>query len=351
MPRDIFYNGNKLTQMLDIDGERPAIYAVDGNRSDGKTTWFARKMINDFKKKGKKFMLIKRYKYQIYKAHEAFFKLVGPYFFPNDIMTARKGPNGLYMELFLNDKPCGYVCAINSADPLKEYSQYYCDVDNMFMDEFQCRGNYVPDEAESLYILYTSAARGYNMPSRYVPLYMCCNHVSSLNPYYKLWGCGAQVDNIIKGFWRGHGVVVERDFNIEVSNLQKSAAIAKAFAGTKIAEHVINNKSFTDNFSFVEKCNTSKFEYICNIYIDGDCISLVRVLDIPGVNYYFSENINKTCNTNFTIFSNDHTIDTMLLSRNVNFLLNLKNQFDHGKIRFSTLEVKEKAFAFLSIMV
>ena len=77
MVKDIFYNGNKLINQKDIDGDRPAIFAVDGNRSDGKTTFFARKLVNDFKKKGKKFMLIKRYKYQVYKAHEAFFKLIG----------------------------------------------------------------------------------------------------------------------------------------------------------------------------------------------------------------------------------------------------------------------------------
>ncbi|MBQ1292864.1 MAG: phage DNA encapsidation protein [Clostridiales bacterium] len=350
MVKDIFYNGNKLINQKDIDGDRPAIFAVDGNRSDGKTTFFARKLINDFKKKGKKFMLIKRYKYQVYKAHEAFFKLIGPYFFPDDHLTAEKGPNGMYMELYLNDQPCGYVCAINSAEALKEYSQYYCDVENILFDEFQCR-EYVPDEASKLVILYTSAARGFNQPSRYVPMYMCCNHVSSLNPYYKLWGCGAVVDGIKKGFWRGHGVVVERDFNEKVAALQRESAFNKAFMGTKIMQHVIENKSATDNFSFVEKVKTSKFEYICNVFIDGDCISLVRVLDIKGINYYFSDNVNKSCNTNFTVFSNDHDIDTLLLGRNVNFLLNLKNQFDHGFIRFSSLEVKEKAFAFLSILI
>lgn len=350
MDQNLFYNGSKLLSTKDIDGNPPAFYCVDGNRSDGKTTFFARKLVRDFKKHGKKFMLIKRYKYQIYKAHLTFFKLVGPHWFPKDILTAQRGENGMYMELFLNDKPCGYVVDLNSAEKLKEYSQFYCDVDQIYMDEFQC-SEYVPDEINKMLLIYTSAARGYGQPVRYVPVYMSCNHVSSLNPYYKAWKCGAIVDGIKKGFYRGKGVVIERDFNEHVSKLQKESAIFRAFEDTDMMKHITENESFKDNFSFVEKVRSSKFDYICNVIIDKEYISLVRVHDVSGVHYYFSENVNKNCNCNFTIFSNDHTIDTMLLSRNIDFLNALKSQFDHGYIRFSSLEVKEKAFAFLSIMI
>ena len=350
MDQNLFYNGSKLLSMKDIDGNLPAIYAVDGNRSDGKTTFFARKLIRDFKKHDKKFMIIKRYKYQIYKTHLTFFALVNQHWFPDDRLTAKKGENGLYMELFLNDMPCGYVCDLNSAEKLKEYSQFYCDTDQIFMDEFQAK-EYVPDEITNFGILYSSTARGYGTPVRYVPVYMCCNHVSSLNPYYKAWKCGAIVDGIKKGFYRGHGVVVERDFNEKISNMQKESAFMKAFSGADFVKHVTENESFVDNFSFVEKIKTARFDYICNIHVDGEVISLVRVNDVEHVRYYFSDNVNLNCNCNFTIFSSDHCEDTLLLNRNIDFLNMLKSNFDHGFIRFSSLEVKEKAFAFLSIMV
>ena len=350
MEQDIFYNGSRLVNMLDINGDKPELFAVDGNRSDGKTTWFARKLVDDFKNEGKKFMLVKRYKYQIYNAHATFFKLIQQHWFPEDYLTAKKGVNGLYMDLYLNDEPCGYVCDLNSAAKLKEYSQYYCDTDQMFLDEFQST-EYVPDEITRFITLHASAARGFGQPSRYVPVYMCCNHVSSLNPYYKAWGCGAIVDGMKRGFYRGVGVVVERDFNEKVAALQRSSAFNKAFAGTSIMDHVIENKSFIDNFGFVEKLKTKRFEYICNVIVNGEYVSLVRVLDIPGVHYYFSENVNKSCKCNFTIFAGDHDQETLLLNRNIDFLYQLKNQFDHGFIRFSNLDVKQKAFAFLSIMI
>lgn len=350
MEQNIFYNGQRLINSKDKFGERPEIFAVDGNRSDGKTTFFARKMIRDFIRYGKKFMLVKRFQYQIKGAHEVMFKLVGPHWFPEYELTAKKGYEGRFMELYLNDKPCGYVCALSMAEKLKEISQFYCDTDQMFFDEFQAH-EYTPDESDMFYTLHTSAAREFGKPVKYLPVYMCCNHVSSLNPYYKVWGCGAQVDEIKKGIYRGEGFVIERDFNERVSNLQQSSGFNRAFKNSAIFKHSVFNESISDNFSFVEKVKTSKYEYKCNVIIDGDYISLVRVLDVPGVHYYFSENVNRTCRSNFTIYSNDHSIDTLLLSRNIDFLNNLKNQFDHGYMRFSTLEVKEKAFQFLSIMI
>lgn len=350
MEQSIFYNGQRLINSKDINGDMPEIYAVDGNRSDGKTTFFARKMIRDFKKYGKKFMIVKRFQYQIKNAHEVMFKLVGPHWFPKDKLTAVSQFKGRYMELFLNDKPCGYVCALSMAEKLKDISQFYCDTDQMFFDEFQAK-EYVPDEANMLFTLHTSAGREFGKAVKRVPVYMCCNHVSSLNPYYKMWGCGARVDEMKKGIYRGDGFVIERDFNEKVSKLQEQSAFNRAFINSSIYKHTVFNESVSDNFSFCEKIKSSKFDYICNCIIDGEYISLIRVKDVPGVHYYFSENVNKSCRCNFTVFSNDHSIDTLLLGRNVDFLNSLKNQFDHGYMRFSNLDVKEKAFQFLSIMI
>lgn len=350
MGQDIFYNGSRLINTRDINGDKPEIFIVDGNRSDGKTTWFSKKLVNDFKKHGKKFMLLKRYKNQLKNTEKKFFKLIGEHWFKGDSLTAQSRENGAYYELFLNEVPCGYVCDLNSAYKLKELSQFFSDTDQMFMDEFQSL-EYVPEEFKKFFTLHISIARGFGSVSRYVPVYMCCNHISSLNPYYKALKCGAQVDSIEKGFYRGNGFVIERDFNTRVMELQRQSAFNRAFEGTDIYNHSVLNQSLTDNFSFVEKIKTSRFDYICNVIIDGDYISLVRVHDIKGVHYYFSDKVNKNCKSNFTIYSNDHSIDTLLLPRNIEFLNVLKAQFDYGFMRFSTLEVKEKAFEFLSILI
>lgn len=350
MVKNLFYDGNKLINQRDINGNKPEIFVVDGNRSDGKTTWFLRFLLRRFKKNGEKFMVVKRFKNQLRNCDEKMFKLVGQRWFPDDELTSAKREDGAYYELMLNNIPCGYVVDLNSAYKLKDISQYFSDTTTMFMDEFQTK-DYCPEEVEKFFTLHFSVARGLDKPTRYVPVYMCCNHISSLNPYYKFWKCGAYVDSIEKGFWKGKGIVIEKDMNEGISNLQRESGFNQAFEGSSMYKHSIDNKSLTDNFSFVEKLKVNRFDYICNCIVDGEYISLIRVYGIEGVNFYFSDSVNLNCKSNFTVTSNDHDIDTLLLGKNINFLNGLKNQFDHGFIRFSSLEVKEKAFAFLMILV
>lgn len=350
MAKNLYYNGNKLINQKDINGNKPEIFAVDGNRSDGKTTWFLRYLFRRFEKHGEKLMIVKRFKNQLPNTEKKIFKLIGPRWFPDSQLTAKKCEQGAYFEMFFNKKPCGYVVDLNSAYKLKDISQYFSDTSYMFMDEFQTQ-DYCPDEVEKFFTLHFSVARGLDAPTRYVPFFMCCNHVSSLNPYYKQWGCASKVDNIEKGFWKGKGIVIERDMNESISELQKASAFNQAFEGSAMYNHAIKNISLCDNFSFVEKLKINKFDYICNCIIDGSYISLVRVYNVPGVNFYFSDNVNMNCRSNFTVNSLDHNSDTLLLSKNINFINGLKNQFDHGYMRFSSLEVKEKAFAFLMIMI
>ena len=351
MVENLFYNGSRLINQKDINGLVPAYFIVDGNRSDGKTTWFVRMLLNRFKKgRIRKFMIVKRFKYQLPNTDEKLFKLVHERWFKSDQLSSKKREQGQYLELFFNNKACGYVVDVNSAFKLKDISQYFTDTDAIFMDEFQAL-EYADDEIKKFHTLITSVCRGLDQPSRYVPVYMCCNHISSLNPYYKAWGVSSQVDQMQKGFIRGDGFVIERDFNEKVAAIQADSAMNRPFKNSDIYQHSVNNTSFIDNYNFVEKLRTGKFDYICNIIVDKQYISLRRVYDIPGVNYYFSDQVNKSHNTNFVIKSNDHDQDTFLLKRNIQFLMAMKNQFDHGFVRFSSLEVKEKAFEFLMIMV
>lgn len=46
-----YYDGTALTQKMDINGRKPEIYMVSGNKTGGKTTWFNKYMVERFKKK------------------------------------------------------------------------------------------------------------------------------------------------------------------------------------------------------------------------------------------------------------------------------------------------------------
>ena len=180
-----YYDGTKLLSMKDANGNTPEIYMCTTNRTGGKTTYFARLLVNKFKNKQGKFCLIYRYNYELDDCAQKFFKDINGLFFPDDIMTSKRRASGIFHELFLNDLPCGYAVSLNSADQLKKYSHLFNDVERMFFDEFQSESNhYCTDEIKKLLSIHTSVARGHGEQIRYVPVYMCSNPVSIINPYY-----------------------------------------------------------------------------------------------------------------------------------------------------------------------
>ena len=117
-----YYDGTKLLSLLDLDGEVPEIYMATTNRTGGKTVYFSRLLINRFKKKGEKFAVLYRYKYELDSVADKFFKDVNGLFFPGDIMTSKARAKGVYHDIYLNDEHCGYALAINCSEQIKRNS-------------------------------------------------------------------------------------------------------------------------------------------------------------------------------------------------------------------------------------
>ena len=218
----------------------------------------------------------------------------------------------------------------------------------MYFDEFQSK-KYVTDEVNLLINLHTSVARGKNQPVRYVPVYLSSNHISSLNPYYKALGVANKIDNMNQGIYKGNGFVIEKNMNNAVADLQKESGFMRAFSGAKEVDHTINNTSQTDNFNFIEKLKVKNFKYICNIRVDGEVISLKQVNDIDGVTFYFSADHDDNIKARFVIKTADHDEDTLLVGNSLLLVMKCKECFERGEVRFSDLETKEKAFAFLTL--
>lgn len=352
MGENLFYNGTKLINSKDINGNKPGIFVVDGNRSAGKTTYYSRMFINRFKRYGEKFMLIYRTKNELPGVEDKFFKDIQGLFFPKDLMTAEKREDGTFFELYLNEKSCGYAIPLSMASKIKKLSHFFSDVKRILFDEFQdSSSNYLPDEVNKFLTVYVSVARGQGLPVRYVPVYMVSNHVSSLNPYYKEWGCSVEVDNIKEGFYKGDGFVIEKNLNLKVANLQKESPVLRAFANTSTAKHIIDNESLSDNHSFIEKIKLKESNYICNIVCDGETISLRSVYINGEALYYFTDEYNNTFKLSYAVDTQNHDIDTILSGRTRLQMLSVKRAFDNGKCRFSDISVKEKAFKFLLIAV
>ena len=170
MAESKYYDGTKLLSMKDINNKTPEIFMVTSNRTGGKTTYFSRLLMNRFFKKGEKFCLVYRYKYEFESCADKFFKDISSLFFRNYYMVTVPKAKGAYHELWLYNifdeeqnegLNCGYAIALNGVDAVKKNSHLLSDVKSMFFDEFQSETNqYCNDEVNKFISCHISIARG-----------------------------------------------------------------------------------------------------------------------------------------------------------------------------------------------
>lgn len=340
-----YYDGTKLLSLSDINGEKPEIYMVTTNRTGGKTTYFGRLCVNRFLDSGSKFGLIYRYNYELDDIVDKFYKDIGSLFFHGHAMTSKRRASGIFHELLLDEKSCGYAFSLNSADQIKKYSHLFSDVDRMIFDEFQSETNhYCSDEIKKLLSIHTSVARGQGEQVRYVPVYMLSNPVSLINPYYVEMGVCDRLKDDTK-FLRGNGWVLEQGYNESASVEQQKSGFNKAFASNDYVAYSTQAVYLNDNRSFVEKPD-GKGRYICTIKFEGTDYGVREYADSGYM--YCDDNPDRTFPTRITVTTDDHDINYVMLKRNDFFLSNLRYLFERGCFRFKDLKCKQAILTALS---
>lgn len=340
-----YYDGTKLLSMLDLNGKKPEIYMCTTNRTGGKTTYFGRLCVNRFLDKGEKFGLIYRYNYELDDVADKFFKDLKGLFFPDKTMTAKKRAKGIFQELFINDKSCGYAIALNSSDSIKKYSHLFSDITRMIFDEFQSESNhYCTDEITKFLSIHTSIARGQGEQVRYVPVFMLANQVSIINPYYVAMGICNRLNSETK-FLRGDGYVLEQGFIESASDSQKESGFNRAFKENNYVAYSSENVYLNDNYSFIEK-PTGKNRYICTLKYKGNDFGVKEFAESGFI--YCDDKPDSTFPMKITVTTDDHSINYVMLKRNDFFLSNLRYLFERGCFRFKDMRCKEAILNALS---
>ena len=340
-----YYDGTKLLSMKDINGELPEIYMCTTNRTGGKTTYFSRLVVNKWRKGQGKFCLVYRYNYELDDCAEKFYKDIKELFFQGTNMTSKRRAKGVYHELFIDESPCGYAISLNNADVLKKYSHLFSDVERMFFDEFQSETNhYCPDEIKKLLSIHTSIARGRGKQIRYVPMYMCANPVSIINPYYVEMGISERLREDTR-FLRGDGFVLEQGFNESASKAQIESGFNRAFSRNSYVAYSAQCVYLNDNKAFIEKPE-GRSKYLATIRYNG-CDYGVREFAEAGV-IYCDDRPDSTHPSRISVTTDDHNIDHVMLKRNDFFIMNLRFYFERGCFRFKNLKCKEAILKALS---
>lgn len=340
-----FYDGTKLLSMKDINGKTPEIFICTSNRTAGKTTYFSRLLVNRFLKKGKKFCLIYRYSYELDNCHEKFFKDIHNLFFKNYEMTAEK-VGRVFNSLFINDEHCGYAVALNSSDSIKKYSHMFSDVESLFMDEFQSETNhYCSKEIEKFISVHTSMARGNGKQIRYLPVFMCGNPVSILNPYYVQLGISDRLKDNTK-FLRGDGFVLEQGFNQSASSAMISSGFNRAFSNNKYVAYSSQGVYLRNNNAFIDSPKGFN-NYIATLRYEGIDYS---IREYPQLNLlYCGTSVDHSFSPKIAVTTEDHQINYVMLKSYIYIIDTLRYYFDEGLFRFKNQSCKEavlKALAY-----
>lgn len=340
-----YYDGTKLLSMKDINGCQPEIYLCTTNRTGGKTTFFGRMLVKKFLNGQGKFMLIYRYNYELDDCANKFFKDIGTLFFPDHIMQSKKRAKGVYHELFLDDASCGYCVALNNADSVKKMSHLFSDVERMMFDEFQSEtNNYCPNEINKLISIHTSVARGQGEQVRYVPIYMCANPVSIINPYYVELGISDRLTDNTK-FLKGDGFVLEQGFVDSASSAQKESGFNRAFGNNKYVAYSAENVYLNDNKTFIEKPKGNSV-YICTLKYNGRNYAIREYADLGLI--YCDDKADMCFKTKISVTTNDHDINYVMLKHYGILLENMRYYFEKGLFRFKDLRCKEAVLKALS---
>lgn len=340
-----YYDGTKLLSMMDLNGKKPEIYMCTTNRTGGKTTYFGRLCVNRFFDKKEKFCLVYRYNYELDDCAEKFYKDISGLFFPGTTMTSKRRASGIFHELMIDDISCGYAVSLNSADQLKKYSHLFSDVSRMMFDEFQSETNhYCSDEIRKFLSVHTSIARGQGEQIRYVPVYMCANPVSIINPYYVEMGISERLRDDTK-FLRGDGFVLEQGYVDSASKAQKESGFNRAFARNSYVAYSSECVYLNDNKAFIEK-PVGRSRYLATLRYKGVDYG-VREYDEAGV-IYCDDRADSSYTNKLTVTTEDHEVNYVMLKRNDFFLANLRYFFEKGCFRFKDLRCKEAVLKALS---
>lgn len=339
-----YYDGTKLLSLTDLNGNKPEIYMCTTNRTGGKTTYFGRLCINRFLDKNEKFCLIYRYNYELDDVVDKFYKDLGSLFFRTHEMTSKRKASGIFHELYLDKKSCGYAISLNSADQIKKYSHLFSDVARMLFDEFQSETNhYCADEIKKFLSVHTSVARGQGEQVRYVPVYMLSNPVSIINPYYVEMGISSRLKDDTK-FLRGDGFVLEQGYVDSASHAQKSSGFNRAFAKNEYVAYSSECVYLNDNKSFISKPE-GRSHYLATLKYNGSLFA-IREYTEEGI-IYCDDRADATFGTKITVTTEDHEINYVMLKRNDFFLSNLRFLFSKGCFRFKDMRCKEAVLSAL----
>lgn len=340
-----YYDSEKLLSIKDLDGLEPAIYMITSNRCAGKTTHFLLKAIETFKNTKRKTALIYRHQYELSSACSIFQSALKIYDSMQHELITVSHAKGLFYEFLLDGESFAFSLSLSNVDALKKYSPLFSEVDICIFDEFQKEdGIYLKNEVQKLQSLLISVARGGGAQSRPIKMFLLGNNVSMLNPYFVYFDINRRFKPDTK-FIRGHGWIAEFNFNESASKAIKENALFRAFDSDYMKTSAYNKKLFKED-EFLENC-VGKTKYLFTIKHDGKLWGVREELSTGRT--FINEKPDNNCKTTIVFTSGEHGSNTIMVNKNSFTIKKLKESYELGLLRFSSLNAKNVVYDILAI--
>ncbi|MDE5978309.1 MAG: phage DNA encapsidation protein [Turicibacter sp.] len=327
----------------DTNGLPPNIIMVETNRSTGKTTSFLAMFVKESLKHCEcKFAILYRNKGEL-KGSEIILNGVNEIFYANRLnITGKFIIDNLIYQIRIEDgENVGYGIAIclKDRDKLKKYSPSFSTIDYILLDEFQSEdGDYLPQEADKMYSIYLTIARGGGKVIRNnVRVILLANNISLMNPYYLYF----KVYKSCKGFKqmiRGEGWICHRWVNKDVADEITTNGVSKAMGDDNaLVLMSVGKRMLFDTEFFIRKTPKNAI-YILTIRVHGRDYG-VRV---GKDNYFYVSNCpDKNYPMRVCISISDLTNGYVLFRKNDNRFKALYEAFMTGQMYFSDLQCKD----------
>lgn len=315
---------------------------VLSNRGGGKTFNCTRWGIDDFKRRKKQTVWVRRYETEFtgdngILLNGKFFDAVREYY-PDDELKI-EGHTGL-----VNGEIAFHFIALSTSRQAK--SNNFPDVNKIIFDEFvigEGKTTYLKHEVEVFLDLYETVARMRDD----VRAVLLANSISIVNPYFLFWNIKPDAK---KRFTVRGQVCVELFTDAEFIEKKKKTRFGQLVEGTRYGAYAIENQWLADNDTFIEP-KTKDAEFLVGMKYNG--IMYGFWVDYREGLIYVNRQFDPSSYSLYCLTKEDHGPNLLLIkslseSRRVNQIV---FAFRNGLLRFQDMQVKNQFYEFIRFFV
>lgn len=319
-------------------------------RGLGKTFGAKSWCVDDFKKRGYRFVWIRRYAPELFGDRKTgvdgclktFCDDIRKYY-PNDKLEIKGS------HMYINGKDAGVFLALSTSQQVK--SNAFSKVNKIIFDEFIIKENksatYLKNEPELLLDLMSTVFRpmvdenGHEVLQR---TWLLANSITFANDYFFYWNLKPFSGRFYHD--KARGIVVEQCENQAYREAVRQTRFGKLIKGTKYEGFAIDNQYRLDNNDFIGK-KSSEAQLMFNVRYDGHEWGIYA----DAYQVYVSWKVDP--NQKFYVFTNsDHTLKSVLIkSYRATIFETLVRNYQLGLVICENIMIKKKFIDFMKLFI